>query len=113
MFELIEKLRTKPEKYRRRVAFGASAFITAILFSVWTSVLYPGNQGQILAQQEENPKGDSPIAVIRKSTAQAFDAFKGIWGESERTIIDFQSEYERMRDQVESGQIKIVPEKSQ
>ncbi len=112
MFDLIEHLRGKPEKYRKRFSLAVAFFATAVIFAVWASVLFPAGQSRIVARaqpEREVQKADSPIATIRKSTAQAFSAIKGILSDSEKSI-DFQSEYERIRDQVDSGQIKLGPQ---
>ncbi|MBL7045076.1 MAG: hypothetical protein ISR98_00540 [Parcubacteria group bacterium] len=39
MLKQIEKLREKPEAYRRRVAFIISASVAGVIFLVWLSVL--------------------------------------------------------------------------
>ena len=41
MFELIEKLRQKPEGAKKRIAFFTSFFISLTIFIVWLSVIYP------------------------------------------------------------------------
>lgn len=112
MFDLIEHLRNKPEQYRKRFSLAIAFFATAVIFSVWASVLFPAGQSRIIANaqpKQESQKADSPIATIRKSTAQAFSAIKDILNDGEKAI-DFQAEYERVRDQVDSGQIKLGPQ---
>lgn len=112
MFDFIEHLRTKPEKYRKRFSLAVAFFATAVIFSVWVSVLFPAGQSRIVASaqpRQESQNADSPVDVIRKSTAQAFSAIKGILSDSEK-LVDFQAEYERVRDQVDSGQIKLGPQ---
>ncbi len=41
MFDLIERLRQKPEKSKKKIAFLASFFVTGLIFAVWFSVIYP------------------------------------------------------------------------
>ena len=41
MFDLIEKLRAKPDKTKRRIAFLVAFFIAGIIFIVWLGVVYP------------------------------------------------------------------------
>ncbi|TAL49567.1 hypothetical protein EPN83_00270 [Patescibacteria group bacterium] len=104
MFETIARWRQKPEGARRRIAFGLSAIVTALIFLVWVSVIFPGSRTQVVTAK---PAGETPIATLRSGVAQAYEALRGIF--SETKSLDLESEYNRIRSQVESGEIKLVP----
>jgi len=42
MFNFIEKLRQKPDKTKKKVAFLSALFLCGIIFVVWLSVIFPG-----------------------------------------------------------------------
>lgn len=41
MFELIERLRRKPDRTKKQVAFLAALFVAGVIFVIWLSVIYP------------------------------------------------------------------------
>jgi hypothetical protein len=53
MFNFLEKLRAKPEKTKRRIAFLFAFCFAGAIFVVWLSVIYP-NFRQTLAEKEKN-----------------------------------------------------------
>lgn len=57
MFDKIDKLRKKPEPYRKKIAFIASVFITGIIFLIWLSTLgvrFNDIGGEISTQEEKS-----------------------------------------------------------
>ena len=87
---------------------GLSLSLTAVIFMIWVSVQTSGS-GVVVAKEEPRDRGESPIAVLRSSVAQAYESFRGFLSETEEAI-NLQVEYEKIRDQVEKGEIKITPE---
>lgn len=62
MFNLLEKIRQKPESAKKRIAFLTAFFISGIIFVVWLSIIYPdARQGQIrnetVSKLEPSPVG--------------------------------------------------------
>ena len=41
MFELIERLRRKPDRTKKQVAFLTAFFVAGVIFVIWLSVIYP------------------------------------------------------------------------
>lgn len=41
MFDLIERLRQKPDGAKKRIAFLTSLSLTGFIFAIWLSVIYP------------------------------------------------------------------------
>lgn len=112
MYDLIERLKQKPEHHRRRVAFGVSGGITAIIFILWASVILPNDTRQVaLQKQESKPSGETPIATLRNGVAQVYEAFQALMQSTEdaKESLDFESEYKKIKEQVEKGEIDVVP----
>ncbi|MCX6701761.1 MAG: hypothetical protein NTX96_01015 [Candidatus Zambryskibacteria bacterium] len=62
MFELIEKLRQKPDRTKKQIAFLVAFFLTGIIFVIWLSVVYPdfkqGNlKEEVVSKLEPSPLG--------------------------------------------------------
>jgi len=116
MDDLITHLQTKPEHHRRRIALGVSTGITAIIFVLWVSVMTP-RSSQVVAKSSVTPaaqsQGETPLATLKTSAAQAFQGIKEILGNGADgvTNVDLNSEYNRIKGQVENGDIKLTPEK--
>lgn len=103
MITKLERMRSRPDHHKRGIALGVSAFLTAVIFSVWLSVNFRTNTSQIIV---EKPKEDSPITNLKKSLASVYYAIKGLGKENN---INFQDEYDRIKNQVETGQLRVVP----
>lgn len=77
MRKYIAHLRTKPDSHRKKVAAGTSATITAVIALVWmTSFSYlnsPAQNEQLARRNSEN----SPLNVIRRNIASAYEAVTG------------------------------------
>jgi len=41
MFDYLDKLRQKPERTKKQVAFFVASFIVGVIFVVWFSIIYP------------------------------------------------------------------------
>lgn len=117
MDEYINHLKTKPEHHRRRIALAASTAITAIVFVLWASVMVPQNT-QIVAQANDTKavsKGESPIATLKTSAAQAFEGMRQVWNTNTSSVtkVNLDDEYSNIKSQVENGDIKMTPDKTQ
>lgn len=60
MFELIEKIRNKPERAKKRIAFLTALSFSSVIVVIWLSVIYPDlrfveNQKQSAAAVESGP----------------------------------------------------------
>ncbi len=69
MFELIEKLRQKPEKTKKQIAFLGAFFVSSLIFVVWLTVLFPDFR--------RNQKKES---VVTKNEPSPFDTLGEIIG---------------------------------
>lgn len=113
MYDYIEKLKSRPESHRRRFAFGVSGTITAIVFIIWASVIFPQTNRAIIAksnpQMQAKQNEETPIGTLSNGVAQVYQAMKESFGNTKGESINIQNEYERMKNQVEQGEIEIVP----
>ncbi len=77
MRRYIAHLRSKPDSHRKRFAFGVSASITAIIALFWvTSFSYfnsPSSNTEVARAKSIN----SPLNVIRRNMAGAYEAITG------------------------------------
>ncbi len=115
MNNFIEHLKGKPEHHRRKYAFGLSAGLTAFIFMIWVSVIVPSDVK--LAQQSESfeekkLETQTPLKTFQSGMATVYEGVKNIFsGESSRDI-DFEKEYERIKSEVEQGNIEALPRTS-
>jgi hypothetical protein len=106
----IEQLRGRPDHHKRRIAFGLATFFTGLIFVVWLSVLLPQGSAVTVAKNESLKKvtAESPFSTFKNGVAQSYEALKESISDTKKSV-DLEAEYNRMKGQVESGQIKITP----
>jgi hypothetical protein len=75
----IEKLREKPVHHRKRIAYGTSAVITALIAFVWVTsyTFLNGTPSTTTQQVAQTDKTNSPFDVIKESVASAYGAITG------------------------------------
>lgn len=87
MAGLIERLRNKPPKTRKRVAFGTSAAVTSLIFVMWLTVLNHGfvDNGIEAQQLDTNTTQQtaSPLSAFSDNAATAFRELKNSFREIE------------------------------
>jgi hypothetical protein len=110
MNNFIERLKERPEHHRRRYTFALSAFFSAFIFIIWASVILPSDVKHVAIEKTSKPEAETPVSVLKSSVASVYDAAKSLFSDTETKKIDFETEYEKMKSQVESGQVKIIPE---
>ena len=71
MFELLEKLRQKPDKVKKLVAVIFSLFFAGIIFVLWFSVSYQ-NWTNSKYQEEKVTEEPSPISTFSSTFSGAF-----------------------------------------
>jgi len=72
MFNLIEKLQSKPEYARRQIAFVFSLAIVIIVFLIWVSTF-----GVRTESKEESDV--TPLSSLKESSLSAFNDIVGIF----------------------------------
>lgn len=114
LYRYLNHIKSRPEHHRRRYALGISALITAGIAIVWLSIILPHGVSEVVAQKETNTstQGDTPMVTLQRGVAQAFEAMQGIFKGATDKSLNLQSEYDKMKNQVQSGEIKMVPQNS-
>ena len=72
MFELIEKLRAKPERVKKQIAFSVAFFLVGIIFVVWLGVIFPNWRGEQTKQDNVAKLEPSPISSFRETLSSSF-----------------------------------------
>jgi hypothetical protein len=78
MFEIIEKIRHKPEGIKKQIAFGLSFLITGLIFVIWISILYPNWK---TGQDNENKITSAEPSPLSTITSTFSDGIKNISGQ--------------------------------
>ena len=77
MFQTIERLRAKPDRTKKQVAFLTAFFVTGIIFVVWVSVVYPDFKARQDAAKKVSAKDPTPTSGL----AEIFSTGIGAIGE--------------------------------
>ena len=112
MRKIIPRLHERPEHHRRRVTFALSAGLTALIFVVWASVILPSGIRSTVAKSEARKEAESPLGTLKTSVASVYEATKGLFSDvnDQGKALNFEEQYQNIKTQVESGEIKLVPE---
>lgn len=72
MFDFIEKLREKPDRIKRKVAFLTASCFSVVILLLWISVIYPDFRDK---QQKINNIESSPTSVFGKTIDSGISEF--------------------------------------
>jgi hypothetical protein len=64
MFDLLEKIRQKPERTRKQIAFLISLSVSGLIFVVWLSVIYPSWRFSKEKEEKIVTSEPSPISTV-------------------------------------------------
>jgi hypothetical protein len=73
MFEILEKLRAKPDAAKKRFAFLTALSFAGIIFVIWLSIIYPDFQ-KTETQKKVEEKKISPISGFTDTVSSGFSA---------------------------------------
>lgn len=74
MFEFIERLRQKPDRVKKQIAFLTALFLAGIIFVVWLSVIYPDWRQTQNRDVEVKSLEPSPSGAISGTFSDGFSA---------------------------------------
>ena len=74
MFDFIEKLRAKPDRTKKQIAFAVSLFLAGIIFVIWLSVIYPDFSQKQAKQTEVSKQEPSPISNFSDTFSSGISA---------------------------------------
>ncbi len=89
MFDSLEKLRSKPDRAKKRFAFLIALLVVAIIFSVWLTVLYPEFRNDQNKVEQVSKLEPSPFGAFTDSVGNAFSSISQTFGELRQGISSF------------------------
>ena len=91
MFDLLEKLRQKPEGTRHTIAFAMAFFVSAIILVVWLTVIYPDWSNSQSLQAKVVAKSPSPWSAFIDNISNGASAIGSQIGAIKGVISSFSS----------------------
>lgn len=89
MFGLIEKLRVKPDRAKKQIAFLIAFLFAGIIFVVWLSAIFPSwRQGQLKEAAASNLE-PSPISTFIGTFSSGISAISAEFGQLKDSISSF------------------------
>jgi hypothetical protein len=87
LFDLLEKLRQKPDHTKRQIAFLTALLLAGIIFAIWLSVIYPDFR-HIQAKEEQVSKLEpSPLATFGQTFITGISAMEEEFGKLKNSIL--------------------------
>jgi len=88
MFNFIEKLRQKPDKTKKKVAFLSALFLCGIIFVVWLSVIFPGFREDQAKKQAVQKLEPSPLVTFKATFEAGLSTMKDQYTELRNSIAE-------------------------
>ena len=89
MFNFLEKLRAKPERVKKQMAFLISFLIVGIIFVVWLSVIYPDFRQNQLTEQKVKNFEPNPASSFSATFSSGISAIKEQFNKIKESISSF------------------------
>jgi hypothetical protein len=67
MFELLERLREKPDHTKKQIAFFLTVLIVGFIFVIWLSVIYPDFKDKSLIDDKVSKLEPSPLGTFSET----------------------------------------------
>ncbi len=77
MLDLIERLREKPEKTKKKIAFLTSFLFAGLIFVVWLTVIYPDVLDREKKIRKPNTTEVTPTSAIKENISSGFTEMGG------------------------------------
>ena len=77
LFDLIEKMREKPEKVKNRIAFGVAFSFALIIFLLWLTVIMPDFSASRSRENKAVADEPSPLSTFGAAISSGFSAIGG------------------------------------
>ncbi len=81
MFELIDRIRQKPESTKKQIAFVSAFVFVGIIFMIWLSVVYPHIQKVSRQKEAVTKKEPSPFDILSTQVSSVFSSQETIEAE--------------------------------
>ena len=76
MFQLIDKLRKKPDSTKKQIAFLVALFVAGIIFVIWLSVIYPDWRKEEIKESNIAKIEPSPLSSFGSNFANGLTSIK-------------------------------------
>ena len=89
MFDFIEKLRQKPDRTKKQIAFLVSLLLAGIIFVIWLSVIYPDfsqTQAKETAVSKQEP---SPLSNFSDTFSSGISAIGDQFNKIKESLSSF------------------------
>lgn len=109
MFEIIEKLRQKPERSKKHVAFLVALFISGLIFVIWLSVIFPNWRESQMREARVEALDKTPGTAMSETFSRGFSAIGEQFKNIKEGLSSFSSEPEYY-SATSSAQMQVQPE---
>ena len=92
MFKYIERLREKPDRIKKQIAFLSAFLFVGIIFVMWLSVIYPDFKQRQSRETEVSRLSPSPIKTFGVSFASSVTAISDQFNKMKELMSSFSSE---------------------
>jgi hypothetical protein len=94
VFELIEKLRGKPENVKKRIAFLSAFSLAGSIFVVWLSVIYPDFKDTEAKKENVAAVVESPTDSFSEALLGGFSHMMEQFQDLRKSVSNFSTEVE-------------------
>lgn len=120
MERFIHRLKQRPEHHRRHITFAVSSGVTALIFILWVTVVVPQtikSETLVVVPEKSSPvsSANTPLGTIRTSAAATWEGLRNIFsnGSDAMETVNVENEYQKLKSQVQNGDIQLVPNRQQ
>ena len=89
MFELIEKLRAKPDRTKKQIAFCISLLLAGIIFVIWLTIIYPDFRGKQTKEKTVSSSEPSPFSNFADTFSSGISAIGEQFNKIKESISSF------------------------
>lgn len=86
MFNFLEKIRRQPEGLRKRIAFLAALGFSAVILTIWVTVIFPDWHENQLLQSRAVANSPSPLSTFGASIGDGMTSLSNQLGEIKNSI---------------------------
>ncbi len=92
MFQLIEKLRGKPDRTKKQVAFLAALLVAGLIFVVWLTTIYPDFRQTQTQEDKVANLEPSPLGAFASQLSSGISAIKDKFSQIKSSVTSFTTE---------------------
>lgn len=89
MFDFLEKLRAKPDRTKKQIAFLSALFFVGIIFVMWLSVIFPNWRESQSKEAKDSKLPPTPISAFFGTFFSGISAISEEFGQLKDSISSF------------------------